>query len=115
MRQLSIFFIVVLLLVLQSCSKDNIATNTPACIRKEIKSHDKNWKIGSIDEYLFQNRVVYAFAPDGRIIADSSTEIKDENCNQICTVGGFGGPQIKQCNGENFFQTAVFKRSIWKK
>ncbi len=97
-----------------SCNKD-IASNTPGCIRRAINMHGKDWETGSVDEYFFQNRLVYAFAPDGEIIADGSTEIKDENCNQLCRVGGFGGPQINQCNGENFFQTAVFKRNIWKK
>ena len=97
-----------------SCNKD-IAANTPKCIRSEINWHSKNWETGSVDEYFFQNRLVYAFATDGKIIADGSTAIKDENCNQICTVGGFGGPAVNQCNGENFFQNAVFKRNIWKK
>ena len=97
-----------------SCNKD-IAPNTPGCIRRVINMQGKDWTTGNVDEYFFQNKLVYAFAPDVRIIADGSTEIKDENCNQICTVGGFGGPQINQCNGENFFQTAVFKRTIWKK
>jgi hypothetical protein len=111
---LALLTAITFLVTFSSCSKD-IAANTPACIRKAIKVHDKDWTTGSVDEYFFQNKLVYAFAPDGRIIADGSTEIKDENCNQLCTVGGFGGPQINQCNGENFFQTAVFKRNIWKK
>ncbi|MEI2737710.1 MAG: hypothetical protein V9F01_02880 [Chitinophagaceae bacterium] len=114
MRFLSVFSLCVIILSSISCNKD-IAADTPGCIRREINSHGKNWETGSVDEYFFQNRLVYAFAPDGNIIADGSTVIKDENCNQLCTVGGFGGPQVNQCNGENFFQTAVFKRNIWKK
>lgn len=114
MRFLSVFSLCVIILSSISCNKD-IAADTPGCIRREINSHGKNWETGSVDEYFFQNRLVYAFAPDGNIIADGSTVIKDETCNQLCTVGGFGGPQVNQCNGENFFQTAVFKRNIWKK
>ena len=111
-----IFFIYLFVASLfAGCCKKDIASNTPGCIRKEISSHDKNWEVGSIDEYLFQNRTVYAFSPDGSIIADGSTAIKDNNCNTICTVGGFGGPNINLCNGENFFQSAILKRNIWKK
>lgn len=109
-----IFSLSVILLSSLSCNKD-IASDTPGCIRREINNHGKNWETGSVDEYFFQNQLVYAFAPDGEIIADGSTVIKDESCNQLCIVGGFGGPAVNQCNGENFFQAAVFKRNIWKK
>jgi hypothetical protein len=117
MKRLNILFAVSLLLGLASCHKDNIATNTPACIRNEItiNRNDPNWMIGSVDEYFFQNRLVYAFSPDNKIIADGSTEIKDESCNTMCQVGGFGGPAVNLCNGENFFQNAALKRNIWKK
>jgi hypothetical protein len=71
--------------------------------------------VGQVDEFLFQNKLVYAFLPDGNIIADGSTVIKDANCTTLCNVGGFGGPQINQCNGENFYQQAVLQRTIWKK
>jgi hypothetical protein len=107
-------FLPIALIFFASCTKD-IASNTPGCIRREIKSHGTDWEIGSVDEYFFQNRLVYAFSPDGKIIADGSTIIKDENCNQICSVGGFGGPAVNLCNGENFFQAAELKRNIWKK
>lgn len=115
MKRLSIFFPLFLLLIFQSCNKENIAANTPACIRQEIKSNEKTWGIGSVDEYSFQNQVVYAFSPDAKVIADGSTEIKDEFCNSLCIIGGFGGSNINMCNGDNFYQTAVLKRNIWKK
>lgn len=97
-----------------SCKKD-IASDTPRCICNEINNSGNQWKTGSVDEYLFQNRLVYAFSPDNKIVVDASTVIKDENCNKICSVGGFGGPNINLCNGVNFSQIAVFKRNIWKK
>lgn len=102
-----------------SCKKDKIviAANTPACIRQQIEqlAADPNNTIGSVDEYTFQNVTVYAFEPDTRIIADGSTNIRDAACKNICSVGGFGGPAINLCNGENFFQKAVLVRNIWKK
>ncbi len=100
-----------------SCRKSGMSKNIPACISSEIAANknDPNWEIGSVEEYLFQNRVVYAFNPDGNIIADGSTTIKDSNCNALCYIGGFGGPTVNMCNGENFYQTATLRRTIWKK
>ena len=115
MRQLRIFSSLLLIIAFQSCNKENIAENTPACIRQEIKSNENKWMVGSVDEYFFQNKIVYAFSPDDKVIADGTIEIKDEFCNSLCIIGGFGGPNINMCNGDNFFQTAVLKRNIWKK
>lgn len=117
MKQLSIFLIASIVLVFASCRKEEtIASNTPDCIRNEIVTNsNNNWMIGSVDEYLFQNKLVYAFSPDDKIIADASTAIKDEFCNTLCNVGGYGPPSVVMCNGVDFFQTAVFKRNIWKR
>ena len=71
--------------------------------------------IGRVEEYQFQNKLVYAFQPDEKKIADGATTIKDSDCNTICHIGGFGGPSVNRCNGENFFQLAVLKRTVWKK
>jgi len=71
--------------------------------------------VGSVKEYEFQGKLVYAFEPDTRKIADGSTTIKDGNCNTLCNVGGFGGMAINQCNGGNFFKESVYKRTIWEK
>jgi len=71
--------------------------------------------IGRVEEYLFQGKLVYAFQPDETKIADGSTTVKDADCNILCHIGGFGGPSVNLCNGENFFQLAVLKRTIWKK
>ncbi len=102
--------------VASSCNKD-IASNIPDCIKKEIKSNrSKNdWIVGSVEEYLFQGKLVYAFNPDNKIIADGSSIIKDGACNTICSVGGFGGPNVDFCNGDRFNQTAILKRTIWEK
>ena len=107
----------ILLLVSISCRKPGIADNIPRCIYKEIAAHSNNsdWQTGSVHEYKFQSKLVYAFVPDGRIIADGSTVIKDADCNTLCSVGGFGGTQVNLCNGDNFFQTAVLIRTIWTK
>lgn len=111
------FFIFFLILAGTSCKKSGIVSDIPPCIYKEIADNKNNddWSTGSVEEYLFQNKIVYAFNPDNTIIADGATIIKDSNCNVLCSVGGFGGPSVNMCNGENFFQVATIKRTIWIK
>ncbi|HUR65441.1 MAG TPA: hypothetical protein VMZ03_03755 [Chitinophagaceae bacterium] len=98
-----------------SCKKSGIASNVPSCIRKGIKTEIDNphSTVGTVNEYLFQGRLVYGFDNNAGGMADGDMEIKDGNCNTVCRVGGFGGPSVNMCNGENFFQAAVLKRNIW--
>jgi hypothetical protein len=111
------FLLISFFLLMISCKRPDIASNIPPCIYKEITDHknDSTWYTGNVEEYSFQDKIVYAFNPDNRRIADGATIIKDKNCNVLCSLGGFGGPQINKCNGENFWQSATLKRTIWKK
>jgi len=108
-----------MILIATACTKQKpyIASNTPECIHDEIENNQENsnWTIGSVEEYRFQNKIVYAFLPDEEVIADASTAIKDGDCNLLCQVGGFGGPAVNLCNGDNFYQSATLVRVIWKK
>jgi len=105
-----------LFFVALSCNKD-ISSNIPDCIKNEIKANKlkKDWYVGSVEEYSFQGKLVYSFNPDNKIVVDGSSFIKDGACKTICSVGGFGGPNVDSCNGDRFNQTAIFKRTIWKK
>jgi hypothetical protein len=116
MKTVLIFALIVLLTII-ACRKPEIARDIPNCIYLKIAANknNHNWETGSVEEYLFQNKIVYAFGPDEKIIADGSTIIKEANCNQLCSIGGFGGPAVNLCNGENFYQTAILKRTVWKK
>ena len=104
-----------MLIIISSCKKSDIASGIPACIRTEITLHknDPQSYVSSVDEYIFQNKLVYGF--DNGLAADGQLDVKDEFCNILCRVGGFGGPAVNECNGENFFQTSVLKRNIWKR
>jgi hypothetical protein len=87
-----------MILIATACTKQKpyIASNTPECIHDEIENNQENsnWMIGSVEEYRFQNKIVYAFLPDEEVIADAATEIKDSDCKLLCQVGGFGGPAV---------------------
>ena len=112
-----IFSVISFILLSSSCHNPGIASGVPSCIYSEINQNSKNaeWPVGSIKEYQFMGKMVYAFEPDIRRIADGSTAIKDSNCNTLCNVGGFAGPANNQCLGGNFFKDAVYKRTVWQK
>ena len=113
-----VVFPILSIIVLTSCHHNKeIASGTPKCIYQEISQNSKkdDWMVGAVKEYQFQGKLVYAFEPDTRKIADGATPIKDANCNKLCDVGGFGGMAINQCNGANFFKESVYKRTIWEK
>jgi len=109
--------IVCFLFTATSCHNPEIESGVPACIYKEINqnSKDAEWMVGSVKEYQFLGKFVYAFEPDVRRIADGATAIKDANCTTLCNIGGFAGPANNQCIGGNFFKEAVYKRTIWEK
>jgi uncharacterized protein DUF6970 len=108
---------VLLVAVAAGCHNPNIASGIPKCIYREIdqNSNKAEWMTGSVKEYEFQGKLVYAFEPDNSKIADGATAIRDANCNTLCNVGGFAGPRNNQCLGGNFFTDAIYKRTIWEK
>jgi hypothetical protein len=116
MKQAFVFILLAVLIVM-SCHNPEIASGVPSCIYKDINeiSKDPQSFVGSVKEYQFKGKVVYAYEPDTRRVADGTTAIKDGECRTLCHVGGFAGPQNNQCNGGNFFTEAVFKRTIWEK
>jgi hypothetical protein len=116
MKRFLIPFLPVVLIV-TSCHNPEIASGVPSCIYTDINqiSKDPQSFVGSVKEYQFQGKVVYAFEPDTKRIADGTTAIKDAECKTLCHVGGFAGPANNQCIGGNFFKDAVYKRTIWEK
>ena len=111
-----IFYLLVLLATMLSCAARKSAGLAPPCIAEFINKYknEPNWHVGSVDEYEFQGRLVYAFNPS-KNLADGATFIKSAACADMCSVGGFAGPRNSQCNGDNFFEKAVLKRTIWKR
>ncbi|MDQ2718743.1 MAG: hypothetical protein M3Z26_03105 [Bacteroidota bacterium] len=108
MKKTSYFLFI--LFMLASCKKQE---QIPACIKSTIdeNKNNSNWKIEEVDEYEFQNKLVYVFVPVPQ--PDVQTEIKNSVCTMVCALGGIAG--IMKCNGESFYSVAVLKRVIWKK
>jgi len=117
MKKLFIVVLVLIAVMQTACEKSAVASGVPGCIKKNIEDNknEPSWYTNKVEEYRFQGRLVYAFEPDTRIIADASTTILTDDCSQLCDVGAYGGPDVNLCNGENFFQNAVSVRVIWQK
>ena len=72
-------------LLFWSCSKSQ-----PDCLASEILAFQEAQASclgASIVEYSFQGNRVYGFS-DGECIIDGGTTILDENCEQLCFIGG---------------------------
>ena len=99
-----------------SCNKEKLPEDVPTCIEDKIKEYKNVSPNASCDkayikEYTFQGRTVYkGYAGDACV--DGGQTIFDENCEQICFLGGLAG--IRDCDGEVFNETATFVKLIWE-
>lgn len=96
-----------------SCGKYDIAKNTPECIKGIIESLDKDSVCDNpkVDEYLFQNELVYV-AGESFCGPDMQSIVYDEDCEIIGALGGIVGNSV--INGEKF-SNAEHQRIVWKK
>ncbi|RPD45313.1 hypothetical protein DNI29_18170 [Hymenobacter sediminis] len=102
-------------LFLSACDETDIAKGTPSCIRQSVINLERESVCDdgvSVNEYFFQGKTVYVFNP-GNCIADGSSEVLDADCNRLGFLGGFGGNTVN--DGQVFFSTAEFRRTIWEK
>jgi len=98
----------------QAKMQTKTADSIPKCVQAYIDTLQKEPAgfVGSVDEYEFQGRRVYAFGPSKNLM-DGSTYVMTADCKTLCNIGGFAGPKNSGCNGENFFEKAVLKRRLW--
>lgn len=115
-------YVVFLLLIFSftSCEKLTIlghliSDEVPSCIMTEIKDFEKEMNEicdegAKVVKYEFQDQIVYTFVPS-LCLSDGATEILDENCQLVCTLGTIVG--IIECNGENFDEKAKELKVVW--
>ena len=87
----------------------------PDCINdinRDFRSDNSSCNNASITSYDFQGERVYAYA-DGDCLNDGGVRIVNEDCDDVCFLGGIGG--FVDCNGDPFFDTAVEVEVIWVK
>ena len=90
------------------CEKDE---EVPGCMQAKINQlngfacNEGAW----VKQYKFQGEIVYALYP-GDCIADATTEVIDDDCNTMGSLGGFTGNT--QINGEEFSH-AIYLSTVW--
>jgi hypothetical protein len=98
-----------------SCEVLNLKENVQDCVKNKIKEFSKSSKIcdqgASVYRYFFQDKYVYVFDP-GNCRAEKIAEVFDENCNQICDLGGYMGNMI--CENTRFNENATDETLIWE-
>ena len=107
---LSLILLLGLFFLINSCDKD-LPTTCLDDLKKEFKSSDGGCSGANIKSYTFNGRTVYAFEI-GTCIADGQTKVYDEDCVEICALGGIAG--IIECEGISFDE-AVFIETLWEK
>lgn len=95
-------------------SVDKAVSDIPTCVQSYIDTFKLTPQnhVASILEYAFQGRLVYVFTP-AKLLADGSIKVVSKNCESMCEIGGFAGLKNSDCNGDNFFEKAVLKRTLW--
>src|SRR5688500_6938739 len=95
-------------LAFTSCNKVDVEKGTPRCITKKIKEFNKSpalCKDPTVDEYNFQGESVFVFNL-GTCGRDFSSNVFDEDCNDLGYLGGFEGND--EINGARFSTSATF-------
>jgi hypothetical protein len=108
------YLLLLAIIFLSACSKEDDNVETPQCIREKIEQFSKNQNICSnatIEQYIFQDKMVYCLNI-GTCGADLTTPVIDSDCNSIGFLGGLQGNII--INGESFSK-AKHIRTVWRK
>lgn len=107
----SLTTLAVLLILSIGCHKDDAFEDLPICIQNELSLIDLYCENANIVRYKFQGEKVYVlnFSP---CVPDGISKVVDKDCNEICSLGGFGGTTI--CNGEDFYESAKKETLVWE-
>ena len=106
----SIFLLLLLPVIYISCEDKDTTLNLPKCIDTILESYQPACQDSTtVDEYLFQQQLVYLF--DNRnCCCDFSSYVLSTSCDSLGFIGGIAG--FTHINGEDF-SNAVFQRTVW--
>jgi hypothetical protein len=103
-----------LIITFTYCQKVDFREETGDCLKHKIAEFENGDyacdKGATVYRYKFQGRFVYVFNP-GPCGADMISPVYDENCLEICGLGGIVGNMM--CNGESF-DKATDETLIWE-
>ncbi len=101
-----------LFMIFQGCKKTD--RSVPGCINDQIRKFKSYSPCNDakVDEYLFQNELVFVFE-EGTCVRDGSADVYNDSCELLGSLGGFTG-NLK-INDVNFSENAVFQKTVWRK
>ena len=100
-------------LVFAACNKSPHITDGNACIKSKVKQFSKTEACdgsATVKQYTFQGQSVYVF-DQGTCGADFAQPVLNAYCDTLGFLGGIAGNGT--INGENFYEQAVYVRTIW--
>jgi hypothetical protein len=108
-----ISMIAMLLLLMHQCRDEDIAKDTPDCIRQTIEvmaNEDVRNPPAKVYRYQYRGSVVY-FIP--QYCCDFPSQLLDDECNQICSPdGGFSGKGDGKC--QDFLDARSDELLVWE-
>ncbi len=108
-----VVFFSLCLFSVQSCNKKNTDT-MPVCMNDKIAEWEKvdcSASGANIEEYYFQNKIVFVF--NSYICgSDFPSTVVDNNCNEIGYLGGYVGNGM--INGVDFYKNAIYIKEMWR-
>jgi len=99
------------LLLLISCTKNEEEINYPSCFKSDVQSAlnaPVRAKKPKIEKLTYKGNTVYIFYPN--YYDHAPYGVVDEDCNEICTIGGYGGNE-NTCGDLN---DLVFVETVWE-
>lgn len=109
----NVIIAVFLLLITGACTKEDIPSDTPACIKEKIEQMQKDPVTNPPREvwrYTFNNQTVYYIPP---MCCDIPSILYDAQCNVICSPdGGISGSGDGKC--PDFFEKRKNEKLIWR-
>ncbi|AXE19522.1 hypothetical protein DR864_18150 [Runella rosea] len=109
----SAIVVLFLLLITGACTKEDIPSDTPACIKEKIEQMKKDAVTNpprEVWQYTFNNQTVYYIPP---MCCDVFSELYDAQCNLICHPdGGITGMGDGKC--PDFFEKRKNEKLIWR-
>ncbi|UTM21795.1 DUF6970 domain-containing protein [Dyadobacter chenhuakuii] len=99
--------------MLFSCSDNDIAQDTPSCVKKiieDLKNGEVDNPPAKIYRYQYEGRTVYYIPAK---CCDIPSVLLDDNCHSICSPdGGLGGAGNGTCT--DFHKKATDQKLIWE-
>jgi hypothetical protein len=109
MNYLKLLFIGLLVMSF-NCEDDDDNVIFPECLQESIDvglNQEPTNPRATIDQYKFNGEEVYLINLQNGL-EDGMSIVVDENCEEICAIGGIAG---LVCEG---FDNAEFLRTVWK-